>query len=79
KALKHDDSPLVARLKRWDARLLTWSFPRGRALLAAAVLAVAAAAASVPFVPRAFLPAFNEGSLVLGMVFNPGTSLAEAN
>ena len=25
------------------------------------------------------MPAFNEGSLVLGMVFNPGTSLAEAN
>jgi len=37
------------------------------------------AAASVPFMPRAFLPAFNEGSLVLGMMFNPGTSLDEAN
>jgi HME family heavy-metal exporter len=33
----------------------------------------------VPFFPRAFLPAFNEGSLVLGLVFNPGTALAEAN
>jgi len=79
KALDHGDSPLVARLKRWDAKLLAWSFPRGRELMAAAVVAVAAAAASVPFFPRAFLPAFNEGSLVLGMVFNPGTSLAEAN
>jgi Cu/Ag efflux pump CusA len=48
-------------------------------MLAVAGLAVALAAASVPFFPRAFLPAFNEGSLVLGMVFNPGTSLAEAN
>jgi Cu/Ag efflux pump CusA len=44
-----------------------------------AATAVVAAALSVPFFPRAFLPAFNEGSLVLGMVFNPGTSLAEAN
>lgn len=77
--LDHGDSPLVTRLKRWDTRLLGWSFRRSKVLLAAAVLAVAAAAATVPFFPRAFLPAFNEGSLVLGMVFNPGTSLAEAN
>jgi len=79
KRIDHTDSPVVATLKRWDARLLAWSFPRARQLMVLAVLAVAAAAASVPFFPRAFLPAFNEGSLVLGMVFNPGTSLAEAN
>ena len=79
KRLDHGDSPLVARLKHWDARLLAWSFPRAKGLIAAAVLAVVAAAATVPLFPRAFLPAFNEGSLVLGMVFNPGTSLAEAN
>ena len=79
KRLDHGDSPIVKRLKRWDERLLAWSFPRSKALMGAAVLAVAVAAASVPFFPRAFLPAFNEGSLVLGMVFNPGTSLAEAN
>ncbi|WP_457389303.1 efflux RND transporter permease subunit [Roseateles sp. P5_E1] len=79
KRLDHGDSPLVARLKGWDARLLAWSFPRARLLIAAAAIAVAAAAASVPFFPRAFLPAFNEGSLVLSLMFNPGTSLAEAN
>lgn len=77
--LNHGDSPLVAWLKRQDARLLVWSFPRARALMGAAVLAVGLAAASVPFFPRAFLPAFNEGSLVLSLMFNPGTSLAEAN
>ena len=79
KRLGHGDSPLVAWLKRWDARLLAWSIPRAKLLIAAATLAVAAAAASVPFFPRAFLPAFNEGSLVLSLMFNPGTSLAEAN
>ena len=79
KRLDHGDSPLVIRLKRWDSRLLAWSFPRAKLLIAAAVIAVAAAAASVPFFPRAFLPAFNEGSLVLSLLFNPGTSLAEAN
>ena len=79
KALSHGDSPLVRRLKAWDARLLQWSFGHARAVLAAALIAVLAAAASVPFFPRAFLPAFNEGSLVMGMTFTPGTSLAEAN
>ena len=79
KRLSHGDSPLVAWLKRGDTRLLAWSFPRAKALIAVAVVAVAAAAASVPFFPRAFLPAFNEGSLVLSLMFNPGTSLAEAN
>jgi Cu/Ag efflux pump CusA len=79
KRLGHGDSPLVAWLKRQDTRVLTWSFGRAKLLVAGAVVAVVAAAATVPFFPRAFLPAFNEGSLVLGMVMQPGTSLAEAN
>lgn len=79
KRLDHGDSAVVRWLKRRDAQVLGWSFARAKALMALAALAVAVAAASVPFFPRAFLPAFNEGSLVLGMVFNPGTALAEAN
>jgi len=79
KRLDHGDSALVTRLKRWDEQLLGWSFARAKGLMAVAVVAVVVAAASVPFFPRAFLPAFNEGSLVLGMVFTPGTALAEAN
>ncbi|VTU44734.1 efflux RND transporter permease subunit [Variovorax sp. RA8] len=79
KRLDRGDSPLVVRLKRWDEKVLGWSFARAKLLIAIAAVAVAAAAASVPFFPRAFLPAFNEGSLVLGMIFNPGTALAEAN
>ncbi|HEX5312387.1 efflux RND transporter permease subunit [Aquabacterium sp.] len=79
KRLGHGDSPLVAWLKRQDTRLLNWSFPRMRGLLMAAVLVVVLAAASVPFFPRTFLPAFNEGSMVLSVLFTPGTSLAEAN
>lgn len=75
----HSDSPLVRYLKAWDGKLLDWCFPRARGILAAAVAIVVLAAVSVPFFPRAFLPAFNEGSLVMGMTFTPGTSLAEAN
>ena len=79
KRMDHGDSPLVAWLKRRDTAVLAWSFGHAKLLIALAVLAVAGAAATVPFFPRAFLPAFNEGSLVLGLVMQPGTSLAEAN
>lgn len=79
KRLHRGDSPIVRRMKQWDTAALNWSFPRIRIMLAVALIVVLAAAASVPFFPRAFLPAFNEGSLVMGMTFTPGTSLAEAN
>jgi CzcA family heavy metal efflux pump len=79
KRLDHGDGPLVRWLKAQDQRLLAWSFPRARKLFATAAVAVVLAASSVPFLPRAFLPPFNEGSLVLGMLLTPGTSLEEAN
>ncbi|MBB3007641.1 efflux RND transporter permease subunit [Cupriavidus alkaliphilus] len=79
KRLEHPDSPLVAWLKRVDARILDWSFPRARAVLSVAAVAVVLAAATVPWLPRAFLPGFNEGSMVMSLMLNPGTSLAEAN
>ena len=52
KRLDHGDSPLVKWLKRGDAKLLAWSFPHAKTLIAIAALAVAAAAAT-----RAVLPA----------------------
>ncbi len=77
--LSRGDSPIVRHIKRFDTRVLAWSFPRMKPILALALIAVLLALASIPFFPRAFLPAFNEGSLVMGMTFTPGTSLAEAN
>lgn len=79
KRLEKGDGPLVAWLKRVDRRLLVWSFPRAKPLVAIAALATVLAAATIPLFPRAFLPAFNEGSLVLSLLFTPGTSLAESN
>ncbi|MBI4742407.1 MAG: efflux RND transporter permease subunit [Betaproteobacteria bacterium] len=73
------DSPLVAWLKRWDARLLHWSFAHARTLLAGALAVVLIVAASVPFFPRSFLPPFNEGTLTVNVLLNPGTSLTESN
>lgn len=77
--LGHGDSFVVRRLKDWDTRLLHWSFQHARSLMFAALIIVLAAAVSVPFFPRAFLPAFNEGTLTVNVTLSPGTSLQESN
>ncbi len=77
--LEVGDSALVRGLKAADRRLLGWSFRHGRLLLGTAVLVVALAAASVSFFPRTFLPSFNEGTLTINVLLNPGSSLAESN
>jgi len=79
KQLGHGDSPLVKVLKRWDAKLLNGSFDRSRSLLAGALLIVVAAGASIAFFPRSFLPPFNEGTLTVSLLLEPGTSLSESN
>ncbi|AWI54172.1 CusA/CzcA family heavy metal efflux RND transporter [Aquabacterium olei] len=78
KRLDHGDSPLVRRLKAWDTHLLGWSFRHGRVLLGGAVAAVALAALAVTQFPRSFLPPFNEGTLTVNVLLNPGTSLEES-
>ncbi|HET8871391.1 MAG TPA: efflux RND transporter permease subunit [Aquabacterium sp.] len=79
RGLQHGDSPLVRWLKQLDTRLLQWSFPRARLLLGGALLMVALAAASLWWLPRSFLPPFNEGTLTISLMLNPGTSLDESN
>jgi len=79
KQLHAGDSPLVVWLKRRDEKVLQWSFAHARTLLSAALAVVVVVAASVPFFPRSFLPPFNEGTLTVNVLLNPGTSLAESN
>jgi len=78
-AQQHGDSALVRFLKKRDEQLLRWSFGRARSLLAAALLAVSLAAASVPFFAKSFLPPFNEGTLTINLLLQPGTALSESN
>ena len=79
KRIDYGDSPLVTWLKTKDRLLLNWSFQNSEKLIRTSVLAVVLAVISIPFFPRSFLPAFNEGSLVMSLMLNPGTSLGEAN
>ena len=79
KRLEEHDSWLVRRLKVGNVRLLSWAFASPGTLFVGIALAVVAAGATVPSLPRAFLPPFNEGTLTISMVLNPGISLAESN
>ncbi|MBK1643610.1 CusA/CzcA family heavy metal efflux RND transporter [Thiocapsa imhoffii] len=77
--LERGDSPVVRHLKRLQAGVLSVCLRAPRRVLAAALLLVVMAAASLPFLPRSFLPAFNEGTLTINLLLNPGVSLSESN
>jgi HME family heavy-metal exporter len=77
--LEHGDAWLVRMLKAGNWRLLDWAFGQQAFVIVAAIFAVAIAALSALFLPRSFLPPFNEGTLTISMLLRPGVSLAESN
>ncbi len=70
---------LVRKLESGYARVLRPAMGHPRAVLLGAGAAVLIALAAVPFLGRAFLPEFNEGTLVIGALTVPGTSLEESD
>ena len=70
---------LAAALRRGYGRLLPGVLRQPKLVLAAAGLLFAVSLATVPWMGRAFLPAFNEGALVISAVTLPGTSLEESD
>ncbi|QGX39053.1 efflux RND transporter permease subunit [Permianibacter aggregans] len=79
KRLRHGDSALVQYLKKWDEKLLHWSFDHHRPLFTVSIALVFVAVAVIPFLPRSFLPPFNEGTLTINLLMKPGVSLEESN
>ena len=79
KRLEAREGWLVRVLKRGNRRLLDWSFAHPRTLMTAVALGVVAAVGFATQLPRSFLPPFNEGTLTINLLFNPGISLAESH
>jgi len=73
------DSPLVRALKGLNRRLLEPALEHPWLVLGAALLAVTLSLASLASAGVEFLPPFNEGTLTIELVGQPGLSLAESN
>jgi len=76
KTSQHDDTALQRWLKGHYRRLLATVLNAPRRWMMVGGMAVVVAGLSVPFFPTTFLPPFNEGTIVIGMRLNPGTTLA---
>ena len=77
KQLDRGDTKLLTWIKARYRRSLEWVLEHPKSLLTAGAASALIAAATVPFYARTFLPPFNEGSAVVGMRLNPGTTLTE--
>ncbi|OHC45824.1 MAG: multidrug transporter AcrB [Rhodobacteraceae bacterium GWE1_64_9] len=78
KRLDEHEGMVVRVLKRGNRKLLECSFGHPRLLIAGVLAAVVTAGSFATQLPRAFLPPFNEGTLTISMLFNPGISLEES-
>lgn len=76
---RSEESWAVRKLKSIYEPLLKFSMDRPVPVIAVCGLLVVLALLSVPFMGRAFLPEFNEGTLTINMVTAPGTSLQKSD
>ena len=58
---------------------LEWCFARPAFVISLPVVAVGAAIFAGMLLPRSFLPTFNEGTVLVSVVLQPGISLAESD
>lgn len=73
------ESRFVLWLKRQNRKLLERNLARPKPMFWVAGLLLAGTLALVPFFGTEFLPPFNEGSLTISVLAQPGTSLEESN
>lgn len=75
----HRDSWVVRQLKQLNLRLLQGMLNNPAPFLVGICIACFLAVAIIPTLPRAFLPRFNEGSVMIEMTLEPGISLEESS
>ncbi|MEE8257126.1 MAG: efflux RND transporter permease subunit, partial [Acidobacteriota bacterium] len=76
---REGDAFLVRWLKKQQTRLLRVTLPHGWEVLIAAAFLVLLSIAFIPLMGREFLPDFNEGTLTVNVLSEPGISLAESD
>lgn len=80
KAMREEKDSFVVRfLKKWDEKLLRKTIGHPYKVIAGATILFLLAIATLPFVGTSFLPDFNEGTLTINVLTQPGTSLSESN
>ena len=79
KRLDEHESPLVRVLKRANRAALEWTLGMQRGVIGVVAVLIVAAGVSAFYLPRAFLPPFNEGTFTINLLFNPGVSLSESS
>jgi CzcA family heavy metal efflux pump len=75
----HQETRVVQWLKGLDARALNWALDHPKKILASTFLLFLGSLAAIPFMGKDFLPKFNEGTAMVSVIAQPGTSLAESN
>lgn len=75
---QHSEPRLVQWLKRHYQRALAKVMTQKAQSLWAAGVVTLVAASSVPFFAKTFLPPFNEGTVLIGIRLQPGTTLSES-
>jgi len=78
KRLDEPEGGLVRVLKWTYSGALDRALRHSSAVITLTILLVMLAGAGALLLPRAFLPPFNEGTLNIQLMFNPGVSLAES-
>jgi CzcA family heavy metal efflux pump len=79
KLTEHKDTVLTTFMKALDRKVLDWALPRANVVLGASIILSVLSASLLFFMGRDFLPKFNEGTAMVGVIAAPGISLTESN